>query len=650
MALHPSMSDDVFRFFERGSWVYPQPVAMSCGRITRTRSPESLLDAVLKGGEILARYLATVSLASFSARTDPTASLLISSELSGPLSFGTFLTIVQQAAKHDSIHPAKPYLQAGFPQKKKAGQAQSVVPTNTDEALVALLELRNSLGHDLASVTKARAISILADEVPHDALVAAINGVESLLQLPLFVVEQQQYTRGKLLGQRLLLMGEASDPSPENIELAAPLHWDGEPYVAVGNDALLLSPMLVWRISPASANYRLFVFDTIQERSVKYKAVEVSVYEANDSESGDLHTLLSGAIRPLESASLANGSSLCAEWNERRKCLEQAKQQLEGRIPWELLSDETLAWYASKLPTAHEGSRIAIQSELLDGRDHLSKSEVNQLILLFGKKESVLRVLGRELLDLRAVKTPDVRWDERVESHANLIECLRMSVEFFSRHIGVGGATLEGLKATSGSADYLAMREALVNLFIHQDYCDQSAAAQIEIAAEKAVCFNPGRSLVKQRALIEGGKSQARNPLVARALRLIGFAELAGSGLRQLQNVWRTQRRRPPQMESNQSANTFTLTLDWRVIPDNYNSFWHDRLGVKLSQPEATILNLSVDGVTAEEAASATGLPVDSAQEAIDTLVRQALVEEKKSRFVIKDHLRALIQQGSASK
>ena len=73
MALHPSMTDEAFRFFERGSWVYPQPVAMSCGRITRTRSPESFLDAVLKGGEILARYLATVSLASFSARTDPAA-------------------------------------------------------------------------------------------------------------------------------------------------------------------------------------------------------------------------------------------------------------------------------------------------------------------------------------------------------------------------------------------------------------------------------------------------------------------------------------------------------------------------------------------------------------------------------------------------
>lgn len=650
MTLHPSMNDDTYRFFERGSWIYPQPVAMSCGRITRTRSPESLLDAVLKGGEILTRYLAAVSLASFSARTDSSAALSISSELSGPLSFGTFLTIVQQSAKHTCIHPAKSYLLAGFPEKKKASQTQSDIPTNADEALVALLELRNVLGHDLASVTRAKAISVLGDELPQDALMTALNSVQSLLHLPLFVVEQQQYTRGKMLGQRLLLMGEASDPSPENIELVSPLYWDGEPYVAVGNDALLLSPMLVWRISPSTANYRLFVFDTVHERSVKYKAVEVSVYEANDSESGDLHTILSGATRPLENASLANGSSLCAEWNERRKGLEQAKQQLEGRIPWEMLSEETLTWYASKLPHSHESSKAVIQNELLDGRDHLNKSEVNQLVLLFGKKESVLRVLGRELLDLRAVKTPEMRWDERVESHANLIECLRLSVEFFGRHIGIGGTTLEGLKATSGSADYLAMREALVNLFIHQDYCDQSAAAQIEIAAEKAVCFNPGKSLVKQRALIEGGKSQARNPLVARALRLIGFAELAGSGLRQLQNVWRTERRRPPQMESNQSANTFTLTLDWRVIPDNYNSFWHDRLGVKLSQPEATILNLSVDGVTAEEAASATGLPVDSAQEAVDTLVRQALVEEKKSRFVIKDHLRALIQQESASK
>jgi predicted HTH transcriptional regulator len=324
--------------------------------------------------------------------------------------------------------------------------------------------------------------------------------------------------------------------------------------------------------------------------------------------------------------------------------LEQAQDKLHGRIPWQSFCQDTITWYASKLSEQGEAQQI-IQEQLLDGRDHLTKTEVDQLEMLFGTEDVVKKSLGRELLDLRAVTDPAVRWDERVESHANVIECLRTAVEFFARHVSVGGVTLDGLKATSGSADYLAMREALVNLFIHQDFTDESAAAQVEISEEKVVCFNTGKSLVKQRALIEGGRSQARNPLIARALRLIGFAELAGSGLRQLQYVWRTQRRRPPQMESNVSANTFTLTLDWRLVPDNYNSFWKDRLGVKLSQSEATILNLSVDGLGVEEAASATGLPLDSAQEALNTLVRQALVDEKKGRFFIKDHLRDLLRE-----
>ena len=43
----------------------------------------------------------------------------------------------------------------------------------------------------------------------------------------------------------------------------------------------------------------------------------------------------------------------------------------------------------------------------------------------------------------------------------------------------------------------------------------------------------------------------------------------------------------------------------------------------------------------------ATGLPLDSAQEALSTLVRQALVDERKGRFLIKDHLRDLLREDS---
>ncbi|MBT6143667.1 hypothetical protein HOH51_04125, partial [bacterium] len=112
MASETYMTGMETQFFERGSWIYPHPVAMSCSRITRSRTPETLLDALLKGAEILARYLASASLASYSVREDASDSPELFAKLNGPLSFGDFLTINQQVAKLACEHPAKPYLKA----------------------------------------------------------------------------------------------------------------------------------------------------------------------------------------------------------------------------------------------------------------------------------------------------------------------------------------------------------------------------------------------------------------------------------------------------------------------------------------------------------------------------------------------------------
>lgn len=641
MAIDVYMTNEEARLFERGSWIYPYPIAISCGRIVRSRTPETFLDALLKGAEILTRYLASVALASYSVREDAADSPHLFAALAGPLSFGHFLSINQQIAKVACSHPAKSYLNAGFVGKDGTG--------STNEALIKLLNLRNELGHDLGSITRPKAISELHAHAPQTQFAAALRGVEGLLQLPLFVVEDIGFTKGNLTGQRLLLMGDSGDPPPETVTLSGPLHDDGDPYIAFSGDVSVVAPMLVWRVSHKTANYKLFIFDTIKDDCVLYKTVEVSEYESKDSETSDFKSLLAGNTRQAEKLTFANGDTFTKEWSQRRRAIESAREKLQGRIPWDTLSAETMKWFASKLADEAESRspKEIIHARLLDDRDSLTLTDLNQLLLLFGSEAEVGKALGRELIDLRAVFTKGVRWDERVESHKNVIECLRKSVEFFSKHVGVDGVTLDGLKAVSGSADYLAMREALVNMFIHQDFTDASAAAQVEIRPEQVECFNPGKSLTNQRSLIEGGKSQCRNPLIARALRLIGFAELAGSGLRQLQHVWRTSQRRPPKMESNSSANTFTLILDWRTIPDNYNEFWKDRLGVKLSPSEATILNLSIDDVTVEQAASATGLSIDSAQEAIDTLLRQALVDDKKKRYVIKSHLKELLSDAA---
>jgi len=189
------------------------------------------------------------------------------------------------------------------------------------------------------------------------------------------------------------------------------------------------------------------------------------------------------------------------------------------------------------------------------------------------------------------------------------------------------------------------MRGAVVNQFIHQDYSDKSAAAQIELSQDRASFFNTGFSLVTEDQLADGGKSQARNPLIARALRLIGYAELAGSGLRALQRVWRKAKRRPPTIASDRVGNTFALTLDWREVPDAYDKVWKERLGVQLSEFQAAALNLATDpaGVTAHQVSAGTGSTLAESHDALRFLVHQVLLEEREARFYLQPHLKELL-------
>ncbi len=241
-------------------------------------------------------------------------------------------------------------------------------------------------------------------------------------------------------------------------------------------------------------------------------------------------------------------------------------------------------------------------------------------------------------------------WDERVESSANLLESLKLAIQFFGKHVGIAGVTIDGLNATSGTADYIAMREGLVNMFIHQDYADPKTVSQIDITRDRTVFFNAGKSLVSSDSLVDGGKSQSRNPLISRAFRLIGFAELAGSGLGEIHREWRKARRRPPVCESNSASNTFTLTLDWREVPAITDKFWKERLGVNLTAQEAAVLTLATEpaGVSVHEVASNLGILVSDAKGVCDALKKKALVDERKERIHVKEHLAELAKEAKA--
>lgn len=629
-------------FFERGAAIYPQPIALSCGRICRAKTPQERLDAILRCAEVLTRYLAALAVASFAAREDqnvPAPPAL--GDLKGNLSFGHFLSVVQGVTTAGCAHPLRGGLDASF-------KAKDGIPGPANAVLVALLSLRNQLGHDLNNIVEARAVTIFKDKQPDTALRSALESLDPLLRLPLFLVEEQRLVSKKPIARRLLLMGESADPLPEEIELSEGMEHDRVLYVGFNDGVICLRPLLQWDLVQQRANYGLYFLHAVQQE-LSFITVHSEREERNGELLGELQQRLAGGSVPIEPVKLRDGTSLAVEWRRRCQGIEQELQLRSGLIPWDDMESATLRWYGTQLglPADELVIRDALSERLLDGRDRLQPDEVRQLVLLFGREAAVRQLLGRGLIDCRVIRRDQPRPTERVEATINVIEALKLAIEFFGRHIGVDETTIDGLRATSGSADYIAMREALVNLFIHQDYSDQRTVAQIEIRPERAIFFNAGKSLVGTTALAEGGKSQSRNPLISRALRLIGLAELAGSGLRAIYHAWAGEKRRPPVYESNSAANSFTLTLDWRPMPEIADIFWKQRLGVSISPQESAVLILASepDGVSIERIAAAQSLLIDEARSLVQRLLKEGLVEERKGLVTAKEHLRELVEE-----
>jgi predicted HTH transcriptional regulator len=278
----------------------------------------------------------------------------------------------------------------------------------------------------------------------------------------------------------------------------------------------------------------------------------------------------------------------------------------------------------------------------LNDRDTLDQHELRQLNLLFGLPKVVSTELRRDLMDLRIIDEQSGRPTQRELLEAdNLLTALGKAVKFLSRDLDLDGGDTVDLTKTEGSFDYIATRELLVNQIVHQDYQDRSAPSQIEIFETKVSVFNAGYSLLEMPEVLEGGKSQSRNPLIARALRLAGFAEISGSGIRALQRACLKAKRPAPEIKSDRQNNTFTLVIRWGEMEDEINSYWRSLLGVSLSQEQAEILEVikSNPSITLPAIESQTGYDTEVVVSAIEFLTLQVLIVSDNANYRLADHL-----------
>ena len=629
---------------------YPQPIAYAYGCILRSSSksePEQL-DRILRCAEVTARYLTAMAIATFAARCDDanTAPPEALTKFNGNLSFGHFVSVIQAVAKLTIGHPLESQFAASFSKKSSAKGKLEI-----------LLELRNQIGHDLKGSNENTATQIFNTKQPRQTLEELLEGLEPLCVLPLFLVDTQQPIHKVIHIWRLMLMGESQDPMPEKVSVSEAFMDEKRLYVGTNDGVLPLHPTLVWDLEENRSARGIYLIHHISEKGLAYRAQIAENQPTTPPIPDDMLSLTQGKIVELDTIKLHDGRSFADEWQERRDSYSSDRINSTQPVDWSLLDRATLKRYNNLLKIKLQRDDLEVDGIKLDwnkheevirlvffdGRGELTADERRQVLLLFGQKQQIRQAIGRDILDLRVRKDPEQRWDERDEFSGNLIEAIFRAIAFISKHHPLfGNLSEESLQVPTGSTDYIAVREALVNLIIHQDYNDPRTVAQIELEPDRTKMVNAGSSLVSEQERIDGGTSTARNPIVARALKLIGFADLAGSGLREVSRVWRDAQRRPPTIRSDEQNNRFSIELDSRLLEIVTDAFWRKRLGVDVSPEEAKLLSLLSgfpQGMTLAQMCAGTGQRSEDALSRCQRLSHEKLLDVDGEKYSLKEYL-----------
>lgn len=256
-------------------------------------------------------------------------------------------------------------------------------------------------------------------------------------------------------------------------------------------------------------------------------------------------------------------------------------------------------------------------------------------ILLFGQDGYLRGLLPRPVIDCqrylyKSDSTNEGRWHDRTVCDYNLVQTWSAIVEWYYRFAEIPfEIDPQTMQRKDQPVDYVAFREAIVNMLIHQDYSDHTRKPVIQHYSDLTRFWNPGDAFASVSDLLEPGEKETRNPLIVTAFRRIGFSENAGWGLRDVFSSWRGLGRVPPELKNDKSKKTFELTLkqDLLLSPDQIK--FQETIGVHLSEDEAAVfayackqlkpINLSeIKGVLNKSATACTAI--------IDQLVNQVLL------------------------
>lgn len=274
-------------------------------------------------------------------------------------------------------------------------------------------------------------------------------------------------------------------------------------------------------------------------------------------------------------------------------------------------------------------------------------------VLLFGTARAFRQVLPRPLVDCQwhrgnwSENSSDERWADRLLIETNVVSAWRALVDRY-RHRAETPFSLDPdtMQRDDRPPDYIAFREAAINLLIHQDYSDHTRTPAIRFFSDRTTLWNQGDAYASAEELLEPGDREVRNPRIVGALRRVGLSEQAGTGMRAIFRNWRQLGRVPPVVDNDRTAKAFRVTLLKEELLSEEQLLFQASLGVHLNQDEASAFALVCrqGKVRLLDVRMASGLSSAESQAVLERLAVQGLVSRLDNAeaplFGLAEHLR----------
>ena len=358
----------------------------------------------------------------------------------------------------------------------------------------------------------------------------------------------------------------------------------------------------------------------------------------------------------------------CSQAEIERLLRDAADERYDGQTidldPERCFDDESVRWYRRLFDDrnpAHDGTLshleflhhwglvVEIGGRLLPTR---------AAVLLFGAASAFRQVLPRPVVDWQwnqgdwSEESADERWADRLVIETNLVETWKTLVDrYLQRAEKPFSVDPETLRREDRPPDYIAFREAVINLLVHQDYADHARKPVIRSFDDRTILWNPGDAFVSNDELFEPGERDVRNPRIVGAFRRIGLSEQAGTGIRAIFGNWQRLGHVPPVIDNDKVGKAFQLTLLKEELLSEEQLLFQAGLGVRLDDAEAKAFAFACrEGeLRLRDVRAVAGLSGAEAREVLERLTVQGLVSPLEGAetpaFVLAEHFNERLGQ-----